>query len=88
MRRITNNYVDLFMPIGIVTVSCLAFVLVMFYGPHCLAYDINMINKYFENKSRPVSMWEPPIFICGIIFSELAIPVSFGIWLFHSVGAM
>jgi len=61
---------------------------ILLWGPYCLAYDINMINKYFANNIREVSMWEPPILICGVIFSELSVPISFGIWLFHSIGWM
>lgn len=52
-------------------------------GPACLAYDINTLGN-----SRQVSMFEPAVFLCGMLFFEIAVPLAMILWLCSSVGIL
>ena len=70
--------------------SCLVFAAFIFLtlclGPFFLAYDINRLNDIFDGHLREVSMWEPAVFICGVVLSELAAPIALILWLLSSIG--
>lgn len=62
--------------------------LVVCLGPYCMAYDLNVLLPLVKETPREVSMWEPAVFICGVLFSGVAVPAAPVLWLLQSVGIL
>jgi len=88
LNRSSNAKYEITLPCS--NLGCLifaAFILVaLCLGPFFLAYDINKLNDIFDGHLREVSMWEPAVFICGVVLSELAAPIALILWLLSSIG--
>lgn len=74
--------------------GCLFVICVIMIGPWCLQYDLNVWIPYLNkhgvtaiNNVAPIQM-SVLLFICGLVLSEIAIPVAFFTWLLFGLGIL
>ena len=85
----SNDVYTLIGALVTIVISLAVIAAVILLGPACLAYDLNVILPMVKDTPvREISMWEPAVFICGVIFSQATIPVALLLWLLQSCGAI
>ena len=64
------------------------FALAFSIGPMCFAYDLRHLVPLITHAPVDVRWTQWPIFIAGVVLSEVAVPVFFLVWILVLIGVL